>query len=201
MAGITDSRLNLKLNWCNFAFVESCFCLLEEGRVCDFLVTSGDEWYLASSFLGWGRAEQAKPPINTLDCGHFIDTRFTGPWRVPFFFFFLVHSWMFIFFQTITLFYPYEGAEACLCCQWLHICMARSSPFLIEGRNVPLSTDCQHAINAELLIIIPAHNQAHVTQMGTPTYSINHRRPSLSYFLHPGQQNTLHVVLKLSSDH
>lgn len=88
MAGITDSRLNLKLNWCNFAFVESCFCLLEEGRVCEFLVTSGDEWYLASSFLGWGRAEQAKPPINTLDCGHFIDARFTGPWRVPFFFFF-----------------------------------------------------------------------------------------------------------------
>lgn len=78
---------NQKFNWCNFTFVESCFPLWEGGRVCEFLAARGDEWYLASCFLGWGRAEQAKPPINTLGCGHFIDTHmFHRPLMRSFFF-------------------------------------------------------------------------------------------------------------------
>lgn len=145
-------------------------CLSKEGRVWEFLLTSGDEWHVASSFLGCGRAEQAKPPINTLDCGHFIDTHVSQTLDTFCFFSTLMNVYFLSNHQFIS---PLWWVEACFCCQWLHICMARSSRFLIEGRNVPLSTDCQLAINAELLIVIPAHNQANATQMGTYSHLLH----------------------------
>lgn len=190
---------NLKFNWCNFTFVESCVPLWE-GRVCEFLATRGDEWYLASCFLGWGRAEQAKPPINTLGCGPFIDTHmFHRPLMHSIFF--LEHWWIF-FFQTITLYHPYDGL-------W-HVSVLSGSIFAWRGAvdswlrdqmflcgwiaGTPSTLSCWWLFQLTIKPVL--HRWAL-----TPTYSINHRRPPLSYFLHPGQQNTLHVVLKLSSDH
>lgn len=115
---------------------------------------------------------------------------------------FLVHWWMFIFFQTITLCHPYDGLRVVSVVSgstfaWQGSVDSRlRDKMFLSGRiaRMPSTLSCWSLFQ---LTIKP-------TQHGwalTPTYSINHRRPSLSYFLHPGQQNTLHVVLKLSSDH
>lgn len=86
------------------------------------------------------------------------------------------------------------GWEVSLCFRWLHICMARSSWFLIEGQNVPLLLDCQHVVNAKLLIIIPAHNQAHTKQMGNYSHLLHSSLGAFSVIF-PSSRTATHFIL------
>lgn len=111
-------------------------------------------------------------------------------------------SWVFPIFDTLMNVYflsnhhlisPLWWAERYLCFSWLHICMASSSWFLIEGQNVPLLLDCQHVVNAKLLIIIPAHNQAHTKQMGTYSHLLHSSLGAFSVIF-PSSRTAAHIT-------
>lgn len=164
-----------------------------------FLVTSGDEWQLAGSFLGCRRVRAGQPtnqhtglqPLYRRTC-------FTGSRVFPIFdtlmsvYFLSNHHLISPLWWTeryLSVFVGFTFAWQGAVDSWL-----RDEMFPFCWIVSMLSTPSCWSLFR--LTIKPTQSR----WVLTPTYFSHHWGPSLSYFLHPGQQHTSRFVFKLSAD-